>query len=792
MQDRITLIHGDALKVELPELADVCVSEIVEAIAGAEGAAPILNGARRFLKPGGRFIPERNLTRIAAVSLPDALYQRPAFTPVSAHYVERIFAEAGEPFNVRLCIKNFPAGNLLSDTGIFEDQDFRGPVPNEYDREMELRFTRAGRFDGFLLWLRLHTVEDEVMDILEDRTAWFPTFFPVFHPGVEVGPGDHVEAVCGARLSANGVNPDYEIRGWLVRANGERVAFAHRSAHHDSRYGSGPLFDRLFGEGGIAVEHPAPRGRLAAEVRGHLLERLPDHMVPAAYVELEALPLNPNGKVDRRALPAPEGDAYARRGYEAPQGATEAALAEIWAEVLGAAEVGRRDHFFELGGHSLLGVQVVSRVRRVLGAEVALGEVFAHPVLADFARVLDRGARAELPPIGRADRGARIPLSFAQQRLWFLEQLGDLGSTYHIVRLLRMGGELDRRALVRALDRIVARHEALRTTFAVVDGEPEQRIAPAAESAFRLIEHDLAGHAHAEAELRRVMRDEAEARFDLSRGPLIRGRLVRLAHDDHALLLTMHHVVSDGWSMGVLVRELSTLYNAFRAGGDDPLPPLPVQYADYAVWQRQRVGAEALERQAAYWTRTLAGAPGLLELPTDHPRPARQTHAGDSVSLRLEPELTAALKELSRRHGATLFMTVLAGWAAVLARLSGQSDVVVGTPTANRGLTEIEGLIGFFVNTLALRVELSDSPTVAGLLARVRERALEAQGNQDIPFEQVVELVDPVRSMSHSPLFQVMFAWQGTAPSDPPALAGLEPKRLSGESRQTAFFDLFL
>ncbi|HEU0078552.1 MAG TPA: condensation domain-containing protein, partial [Longimicrobiaceae bacterium] len=347
-------------------------------------------------------------------------------------------------------------------------------------------------------------------------------------------------------------------------------------------------------------------------------------------------------------------------------------------------------------------------------------------------------------------------------------------------------------ALARALDRIVERHEVLRTVFAVVDGEPEQRIAPAAGSRFHLVEHDLDGAAEAGAGLRRLVAEEANAPFDLARGPLIRGRLVRLAPDEHVLLLGMHHVVSDAWSMGVLLRELSALYAAFLHGEGDPLPELGVQYADYAAWQRRWVDGEVLAAQAEYWRRTLAGAPELLELPTDRPRPARQDHAGASVRLELEEELAAGLKALSRRQGTTLFHTLLAGWAVVLSRLSGQEDVVVGTPTANRGRREIEGLIGFFVNTLALRVELSGSPSVAELLARVKARALEAQANQDIPFEQVVELVQPARSLAHSPLFQVMLSWQN-APRDRLELPGLAQGPVPApKSQATAKFDLSL
>ena len=375
----------------------------------------------------------------------------------------------------------------------------------------------------------------------------------------------------------------------------------------------------------------AARTLSAEALRAHLAASLPDYMVPAAYVRLEALPLTPNGKLDRKALPAPEGRAYAARGYEAPQGEAEETLARLWAELLKVERVGRHDNFFELGGHSLLAVQLISRLRQALGMEVPLAALFARPVLADFAASLAQAPADTLPPVTAGERGdGPLPLSFAQQRLWFLGQLGEAGAAYHIPVGLRLKGRLDREALVRALDRIVARHEALRTTFAVIDGQPVQRIA-AADIGFALTEHDLRGIADAEAELKRLAAEEAAAPFDLERGPLIRGRLVRLGEEDHALLATMHHIVSDGWSMGVLISELSALYAAFSQGQEDPLPPLAVQYADYALWQRRWLEGEVLKRQAAYWKTALAGAPALLTLPLDHARPAEQSFAGASV-----------------------------------------------------------------------------------------------------------------------------------------------------------------
>ncbi len=391
-----------------------------------------------------------------------------------------------------------------------------------------------------------------------------------------------------------------------------------------------------------------------------------------------------------------------------------------------------------------------------------------------------------LLPITPVERSKRLPLSFAQQRLWFLAQMRGVSEAYHIPLGVELKGELDRAALRQALDRIVARHEALRTTFGLVDEEPAQRIRAAEESRFYLVEHDLRRHEDAVGECERLAREEASTSFDLEAGPLIRGRLIRKSEEEHVLLITMHHIVSDGWSMNVLLKELSVLYGAFARGEAEALPELKLQYADYAVWQRKWIEGEILQRQAEYWKKTLAGAPELLELPADHARPAQQDYAGGYVGLVLEQRLTEDLKALSRRHGTTLYMTLLSGWAALLGRLSGQPDVVIGTPVANRGRLEIEGLIGFFVNTLALRLDVSGSPTVVELLERVKAQALAAQEHQDIPFEQVVELAQPVRSLAHSPLFQVMFAWQN-APEDTFRLSGLKVGRRRSSVRMAKF-----
>ncbi|WP_328515009.1 condensation domain-containing protein [Ralstonia pseudosolanacearum] len=422
--------------------------------------------------------------------------------------------------------------------------------------------------------------------------------------------------------------------------------------------------------------------------------------------------------------------------------------------------MGRHDDFFALGGHSLQAVRLVAQVRTQLGAELGLTELFAQPSLSAVAQAIVRGQGTALPAITVADRGEPLPLSFAQQRLWFLAQMEGGSEAYHIPVGLRLKGELDEDALRRSLDRIVARHEALRTRFEVQEGQAVQLIVPA-DVGLTLEWVDLSTEEASEHQLGLLAEAEARAPFDLEQGPLIRGRLVKLGEQEHVLLITMHHIVSDGWSQGVLARELGMLYEAYRSGGEDPLPALPIQYADYAVWQRRWLEGAELQRQGTYWEQALAGAPTLLSLPTDRARPAQQDYAGGSVEVIFDETLSAGLRKLSQRHGTTLFMTVLAGWSALLSRLSGQEEVVVGSPVANRTRSEVEGLIGFFVNTLALRVEVGGA-TVSELLGRVKAKVLEAQAHQDLPFEQVVERVRPVRSLSHSPVFQAALSWLNT------------------------------
>ncbi|CAJ5432479.1 syringomycin synthetase [Burkholderia pseudomallei] len=530
-------------------------------------------------------------------------------------------------------------------------------------------------------------------------------------------------------------------------------------------------------------------------LRAQAAQHLPSYMVPSAYVRLDAWPLTPNGKLDRRALPAPADDAYARAEYEAPRGAKEEALAAIWRELLHVERVSRHDNFFELGGHSLLAVQLVSRLRQALSVEVALSTVFDAPVLSALAERLEAGNTEVLPPIPLAPRDGRIALSLAQQRLWFLTQLEGVSEAYHMSGAVRLDGPLNREVLQRALNRIVMRHEALRTCFVREEGEPIQVIQPHADltvSYHDLREAESIRHEAGNREQRAkdLSQAHASAPFDLSRDLPVRVLLLQLADEAHVVQVVMHHIASDGWSVGVFLQELSALYGSFIAEQGDPLAPLPLQYADYAAWQRRWLASGQLEKQGAFWQTNLSGAPTLLELPTDRPRPPKQSHAGASVEVKLGAALSERVKRLSQRHGVTPYMTLLSSWAAALSRLSGQEEVVIGSPVAGRNRTEVEALIGFFVNTLALRLDLSSEPTVGELLKRTKAQVLSAQAHQDLPFDQVVERVKPPRSTAHPPLFQVMFVWQNM-PAGELTIPGLTIRAVE-TPLQTAQFELTL
>jgi amino acid adenylation domain-containing protein len=592
------------------------------------------------------------------------------------------------------------------------------------------------------------------------------------------------------------VDRQVKVRGYRIEPGEIEEALARHSAVRDivvMAREDAPDDRRLVAYLTIQADQPAPE---SLELRQFLRNTLPEPMIPSAFVVLETLPLTPNGKVDRDALPAPERDLARRDALAvAPRGPVEEMVASIWAAVLRLERVGAHDSFFDIGGHSLLATQVVSRLRESLGVEIPLRAIFEAPTVAGLAERIEAirqvGARREASPIEPTTDVGPKPLSFSQEALWFLDQLAPGQPTFNVTAALRIKGPLDESALEKSLKQLVHRHESLRTSFVATDGIPRQVIESDFSLALETADLTELAPEHRENEAQRRAIDESRRPFDLARGPLARASLLRLGDADFAVLLTMHHLITDGWSFSVAATELATLYEAIRQGHPSPLPGMPIQYADFARWQRDQFQTGAWSAQIECWKRRLAGVPSL-ELPTDRPRPPIRSARGAMHQLVLTPELSTAVRDVSRREGLTPFMTLLAAFELVLARWSGQDDFAVGAPVANRSRPETERLIGYFVNMTALRADLSGNPTAREFLARVREVALEAFENQEVPLEILIPALGPRRDASRSPLFQVMFVLQNNAlPVVGPLDLAFSPLNLD-QGTGTSKFDLSL
>jgi amino acid adenylation domain-containing protein len=607
--------------------------------------------------------------------------------------------------------------------------------------------------------------------------------------------GDLVRYLSGGDIEYAGrIDHQVKVRGYRIEVAEIEVVLSEHQGVREAVVTAQPGADaerRL-----VAYFVAEQEGLGTVELQQYLRTRLPSYMVPSLFVRVEAMPLTPNGKVDRGALPAPEETRPELRDEYVPaRTPVEEVLAGIWSVLLRIEKVGVHDNFFEVGGHSLLATQVISRVREAFGTEVAVRELFEHPTVAGLGKTVEEMLKAGLglqaPVILKVSREEELVLSYAQQRLWFLDQLEPGSSAYNMGAAVRLQGTLDLAVLEASFTEIISRHESLRTRFGVVDGRPAPLIDEIPRFSLPVVDLSTLPEEERELEARRLAEKEAQQPFDLLTGPLLRASVLRLAAEEFVLLATMHHITADGWSLGVLIRELTTLYEAFSAGKPSPLPDLSIQYADYAHWQRGWLQGEVLAQQLSYWKQQMASAPPVLELPTDYPRPLAQSFCGAQQSTIFSERLSTQLQQLSRREGVTLFMTLLATWQTLLSRYSGQQDIVVGSPIANRNRSETESLIGFFVNTLVLRTDLSGDPRFLEVLRRVREVALGAYAHQDVPFEKLVEELQPERDLGRSPLFQVMLVLQNA----PQTAVQITPDLRLGEisvENQTEKFDLTL
>ncbi|HEX3531179.1 MAG TPA: amino acid adenylation domain-containing protein [Thermoanaerobaculia bacterium] len=667
-----------------------------------------------------------------------------------------------------------PLGRPIANTELYALDRFLAPVPPLSAGELYI----GG--EG-LSWGYLHrpelTAERFVPDLFSGR------------PGARLyRTGDQVRLLPDGRVEYLGrLDHQVKLRGFRIELGEIEAALESHPAVaravaqvREDRPGDRRLVAYL-------VPRPEPEPYLA-DLRAHVQSRVPEYMLPASWVLLAELPLTPNGKVDRKALPAPEPEATVKT--VAARTPVEELLAQIWAETLGRDTVGVHDRFLDLGGHSLLAMQVLARVRQAFRLDLPLRSLFEEPTVAGMAHRIE-AARAEgaveLPPLVPVARGGEPVLSFAQERLWFLDQLAPGTSAYNIPGSLRFSGEIEPVALERALDEIRSRHEILRTRYGAVEGRAVVRVRPPQSHALPLV--DLGGlpEAPREAELGRLTREEARRPFDLDRDELLRACLVRFAAPDHALLLTVHHIVSDGPSMALLNRELRRLYEAFAAGEPSPLEPLPLQCLDHAAWQRSWMRAEVLEDELGFWREHLQRAPRVLNLPADRPWPAVQSFRGSGVPFIVDRRLAERLRRVARQAGVTPFMVLVAGFVTLLARSTGEWDVPLGTPVSGRTHVELQELIGLFANTLVLRPEVAGSLSFHDLLGKVREEVLAVHAHQMLPFERLVDALVPERSLQHSPLFQAALAYEKASGED--ESAGLQPLRVASE---TAKFELSL
>ncbi|MFY0567273.1 amino acid adenylation domain-containing protein [Archangium lansingense] len=667
-----------------------------------------------------------------------------------------------------------PLGRPIPNARVYVLDRHLQPVPVGVPGELCIGGSVVGR--GYLGRPEL-TVERFVPDAFSDE------------PGARMyRTGDRVRLLADGRVEFLGrVDHQLKIRGYRVELGEVQAALERHPAVRDAVVVAREVAvgdKRLVAY--VVPTSPLPSGEGRGEgiegpelnpetVRTWLKQKLPEYMVPSAIVALEALPLTANGKVDRAALPAPVLDRLSEQ-WVAPRTPVEEVLAGLWSELLRVQRVGVNESFFELGGHSLLAMQLVARLRSALQVELPLREVFEAPTVAGLAERVQRAlATAEgatqVPPLRRVPRGGSLPLSFAQERLWLLEQLDGGGVFYHIPMAVELTGRVDVAALERSLHELARRHEALRTRFVESGGTPIQIIEESAELPLVVESLDAEPGASTEAAVRQRIEQELRKPFELAKGRLARALLLKLEPERHVLLLVVHHILSDGWSMGVLTREVVALYAAFAQGQPSPLAELPVQYADYAVWQREWLRGEVLESQLDWWREQLQGAPHVLELPEDRPRRVAAVGRAERRTTLLPLRLVERLEALARGEGATLFMAVLAGLQMLLSRYSGQKDLLIGVPFANRGQVETEGLLGLFFEPLVLRADLSGRPGFRELLRRAKKSVLGAFTHPHVPFEPLLKALGAQRNVTRAPLFQVLFAHVEAIP---------EPTRLPG------------
>ena len=787
LTDRIVVIQGDMQNIELPEPIEVCTQGIVGNIGSSDGIATIWNDARRLFAPDMVAIPSRCETLIAPAQLPASMRAAPAFTPLAATYVERIFAAAGGPFDVRLCVRNFPLSGLLATPAVFEDLDFAAALPTEYTGQAEFTIAQAGPFDGFLLWTRIHTDASESVDFLQHQQAWLPVWFPVADDAIAVQAGDRIQVQWCCSVPAGQIFPDYEISTVVVAAESSRVMqrCSYRSTHAGGALGQTAMHRCLLAAAnidGATGESAAGTSAVATWARA----QLPAHMLPARWELTDALPLNSNGKLDRRALQRRYGDANTAEPDTAVlNDPFEAAIAALWCRVLGRATVGLDEEFFTLGGDSILAVRLTTEVQRYLDDAVFLAALFDAPTVRTYsawlrehhaAAVARRMTAGEAPLLAGTAPGAAksaavlshdsAPLSWPQQSLWILQQLYPDSTAANEQFLIRVTGGAEPEQLRRAWHVVLVAHDILRTCFVGDAAEPLQLVAALelciTNDTTPVVDLRNKSAADAHAQLRADAAADIAVPFVLSHPPLLRTRIYRLPAGELVLLVTAHHIVADGLCVG-LVRDALAI--ACATGSLDR-PAL--QYADFSLQQRQQVVAAHIQTGLDWWKTQLGGHAG--QLLSGNPDSDVTTGRERRIEFSIAAELADRLRALARAEGATFFMLLLAAWRAWLQRCFAVNDLLIGAPVTLRRDAATAAMLGCMVNNVVFRNPGNMQRSFRELLQAEREVALAAYEHSTVPFEKIVEAVQPVRQLGRHPLFQILFMFEDR--SAPAARAG--------------------
>ncbi|WP_340203703.1 amino acid adenylation domain-containing protein [Ascidiimonas sp. W6] len=739
LEDKITLIHGDVMKVDLPQIFDYCVSEIVGSIGGSEGAAVLINHVKKFMKNPQHMIPARSLTKISAISLDESMFDY-AFSEVANHYVEQIFSNYGENFEFRLCVKNVPKENIIADYDVFEDLDYTSTMQYEQEHDAKITFNKDSTFNGFYVWMDLYMDNEINLDIIEDPGSWLPIFMPVAYPGIPVKEGDYLEMKIQRKLASNNINPDFFIKGQLYREGLDSISVEFNSYHYENIRSGNPFYEKLF-KNGIQIQSP---GLNTTFIKEQLSTFLPEYMVPSNYISIDKIPLTSNGKVNKKALAAIQ----TKHEIKKPEKAIEKGLIDLWAETLKIDKetISVDSDFFVLGGHSLMAISMVHKLNERYATEIQLEEIFETSVLSELAELILQRQDTGKIQIPKAEDKGYFALSSAQKRLYFVYELDKSSIMYNVPQFYTIKGKLDTVFLAQVFQQLVERHEALRTNFEVVDSVVMQKIKSAKGFTIQFgeaIEKDI------DSEIEKFIKP-----YTLNSDYPFRVKLVTLAAEEYLLLIDMHHIVSDGLSYEILLKDFWNLYNK------EQLEPLQFQYKDYAEWQQSDAQKELVKAHRAFWMEQYKNPVIPLELPTSYPRPAKKSGKGASLEFTLSIEETAKLKKISQSEGATMFMLLLTIYNTFLNKLSNQEDIVVGVSSSGRPNSEFDNVVGIFLNSIPLRNTVNSDLTFLEFLREVKSNTLDCFNHQLFQYDELVEALQIGRNMSRNPLFDAILVYQ--------------------------------